>query len=87
LASLLRQVSTEVTGREIAYTDERLAEILSPRHFVEVRKTYGGPSPSETLRAIGVSKESLAADRGWLAAARGRLAAASEQLKAAAETL
>ena len=87
LASLLRQVSMEVAGKEIGYTDEQLAGILSPQHFVEVRKTYGGPSPSETLRAIGVSKQVLAADAGWLSAARGRLATASEQLKGAANRL
>ena len=28
-----------------------LAEILSPRHFVEVRRTLGGPAPEETARA------------------------------------
>jgi hypothetical protein len=76
-----------VTGREIVYTDAQLAELLSPQHFVDVRKTYGGPSPSETLRAIGVSKKALAADEDWLAAARGRLRAAEEQLRTAAASL
>ena len=42
---------------------------MSPQHFVEVRKTWGGPAPSETDRAIGESKRLLAADR---AAWRGR---------------
>ena len=60
MATLLREVSKEVTGKEIVYTDAQLAEILSPRHFVEVRKTYGGPSPSETARALGVSKDACA---------------------------
>jgi argininosuccinate lyase len=81
LSAILRDVSREVTGTALDYTESQLAEILSPRHFVEVRKTYGGPSPSETLRAIGVSKTALAADEQWLADARGRLRSAEEKLK------
>ena len=87
LTALLRQVSKDVTGKEIVYTDAQLVEILSPQHFVEVRKTYGGPSPSETLRATGVSKTALAADEEWLNAARGRLSAAEAQLSEAARSL
>ena len=87
ISALVREIAKDVTGKEIVYTDAQLAEILSPRHFVEVRKTHGGPSPSETLRAIGVSKNALAADDGWLSAARGRLRAAEEQLRAAAASL
>ena len=87
LTALLRQVSKDVTGKEIVYTDAQLVEILSPQHFVEGRKTYGGPSPSETLRATGVSKTALAADEEWLNAARGRLSAAEAQLSEAARSL
>ena len=35
---------------------------MSPRHFVEVRTTYGGPAPSETARALSVSRANLASD-------------------------
>ena len=87
MATLLRQVSKDVTGKEIVYTDAQLAELLSPRHFVEVRKTYGGPSPSETARALGVSKEALSADEGWLRETHGRLRAAEDKLKEAAARL
>src|SRR5262245_7364875 len=66
LAAILREVSRNVAGKEIVYTDAQLAEILSPRHFVEVRKTHGGPAPSETTRALGVSEVCLAADDEWL---------------------
>src|SRR5205814_1205794 len=51
LSMALRDVSKAVTGAEIAYDEAALAEILSPQHFVNVRRTYGGPAPSETLRA------------------------------------
>jgi hypothetical protein len=87
LAAILRDVSREVTGTEIVYTDAQLAEILSPRHFVEVRKTHGGPSPSETGRALGVCEVCLAADDQWLADARARLAQADAARRVAAAAL
>jgi argininosuccinate lyase len=87
LAGILRAVSQQVAGKEIGYTEAQLAEILSPRHFVEIRKTHGGPSPSETARALDVSKQALTADERWLADTRIRLAAAEEKLRAAAAAL
>jgi hypothetical protein len=70
-----------VTGAEIVYDDAALVEILSPQHFVNVRKTHGGPAPSETLRAIGVSEELLRGDQSWLRETRDKLARAEVQLK------
>jgi argininosuccinate lyase len=87
IAALLREVSSEVTGRPIVYDDRQLAEILSPRHFVAVRTTYGGPAPSETARASGVSTQSLSADQEWLAGTRAKLTRAAEKLKDAAKSL
>jgi len=78
LEALLTQISREVTGREIVYTKEQLARTLSPEHFVEIRKTFGGPSPSETARAIAVSRESLTVDGTWLDETRARLAHADD---------
>ena len=86
-AGILRDVSKAVSGKEVVYTDAELAEILSPTHFVEIRRTYGGPSPSETARALGVSKEALARDERSLEEAKARLAAAEEKLRAAAAAL
>jgi argininosuccinate lyase len=87
IAALLKEVSREVTGTEIAYSDARIAEILSPHHFVEVRRTHGGPAPSETRRALGASEVCLAADESWLLAARQRLVDASAALKSASDAL
>jgi len=87
IAALLREVSSEITGRPIVYDDRQLAEILSPRHFVAVRTTYGGPAPSETARASGVSTQSLSADQEWLAGTRAKLTRAAEKLKDAAKSL
>ena len=64
-AKLLARVSDELLGAPIRYTDEELAAILSPRHFVSVRKTWGGPAPEETRRAAAASRERLQTDRAW----------------------
>ena len=86
-AALLREAALAVTGREIVYSDTQLAEILSPRHFVEVRRTAGGPAPSETRRALSVSETQLAADDEWIAAVRQRLEHAEAALRAASAAL
>ncbi len=87
LAQVLRTVSKDVVGREIVYDESALATILSPVHFVEVRTTYGGPSPSETQRALAVATETLAADDEWLRTTRATLADSARQLKAVAGAL
>jgi argininosuccinate lyase len=81
LSEALREVSKEVTGTEIVYDEAALTEILSPEHFVTVRKTHGGPAPSETRRAIGMSEKALGVDESWLRETRGKLRWAEEQLK------
>ena len=54
---------------------------MSPAHFVNVRKTYGGPAPEETGRAIGVSQRLLAADRETWSLRREQLDRAEANLK------
>jgi argininosuccinate lyase len=87
LSIALREVSRSVTGKEIVYDEAALATILSPRQFIEVRKTYGGPAPSETLSAIQASEALLTTHATESAALRASLAGAEEQLKAAAARL
>jgi len=87
LAALLRDAANTIVGKAIVYSDEQLAEILSPHHFVEVRKTHGGPSPSETARALAVSETCLYADDEWLRETRERLTAAAANLRTAAAAL
>jgi argininosuccinate lyase len=67
LAELLEDASTELLGKPLAYTSEQLTRILSPRHFVEIRRTLGGPAPQETASAAKASRQQLAADEEWLA--------------------
>jgi argininosuccinate lyase len=80
-ATLLRDVSKEVAGREIVYTDAQLAEVLSPVRFVQVRRTYGGPAPEETARASAVSAQSLTADENWSGEMREKLTRTREGLR------
>jgi argininosuccinate lyase len=81
LAVVLTDVSKEVTGRALVYDAARLREILSPAHFVEIRKTLGGPSPSVTGAAIDASRALLDRDRVWLAGTRAKLASAASTLR------
>src|SRR5712691_5984323 len=77
----------EVKGAAQEYTPEELATITSARHFVEVRRTPGGPAPSETSRALGVSRELLDRDRAWLNAARRKLDEAAARRRRLAQEL
>jgi argininosuccinate lyase len=80
LSEQLADVSEAIAGRRITYTDDQLAEILSPTHFVRVRETRGGPAPAETARAAKESREALAADEAWLAGAHDALKASEGRL-------
>jgi hypothetical protein len=60
---------------------------VSPRHFVEVRRTHGGPAPAETARAVAESRQALHRDGAWIAGARGALAAAEVRLQQRVQAL
>jgi len=87
LSEVLQDVSKEVIGRAVHLDEAALTRILSPRYFVEVRTTPGGPAPSETARAIEASEARLSADHDWLSSAMASLGAAEERLKAAVAAL
>ena len=87
LSELLAEVSQDVLGAPLAYSDAELARILSPRHFVAVRKTPGGPAPEETARAAKASRQQLEADEGWWKNATHALADAERKLAARAAEL
>ena len=67
--------------------DDALARVLSPRHFVEVRKTPGGPAPDVTARAIEASRQRLTGDGGWLQSRIDTLRSAERALADAAQRL
>jgi argininosuccinate lyase len=80
LSELLKDATADLLGAPLAYSEEQLAEILSPRHFVEVRRTHGGPAPEETARAATVSRQQLAGDEDWWSHATDALAKAEGML-------
>ncbi len=80
LSALVEAISRELLGAPLTYTEERLTQILSPRHFVNVRRTPGGPAPEETERAARASRAQLETDQEWWRSATGALAAAEHRL-------
>jgi argininosuccinate lyase len=82
LAELLAEASADLLGAPLTYSDEALAKILSPRHFVNVRRTLGGPAPEITALAIEASRALLDADRSWWTMAGTALSTAEQRLAA-----
>jgi argininosuccinate lyase len=80
LPDLLAAASSDLLGAPIVYSEEALAKILSPRHFVEVRGTLGGPAPRETARAAAASRAELEADERWWKNATAALTDAERRL-------
>jgi argininosuccinate lyase len=87
LGATLATISSDLLGVPLVYTDAQIAEILSPRHFVDVRQTPGGPAPAETARGLAQSRAVAASDRTWLTDTAGRLAAAHTRLRQRAQSL
>jgi argininosuccinate lyase len=87
LSSILAEASGQILPAPLDYQENRLEQILSPRHFVMIRQTYGGPAPDETRRAAAVSMARLETDQEWLAAAGGELSSAQERLRQRAAAL
>lgn len=87
LALALAKASEALIGRAIEYTDAQMREILSPRYFVQVRKTMGGPAPDVTARAIEASRSALAIDREAWRSRRESLERAERRLRDEVEAL
>jgi argininosuccinate lyase len=86
-SAVLASVSSDVLGAPLQYTDAQIAEILSPRHFVSVRRTLGGPAPEETGRALEEQTGVLELNRAWLAGTREALRAAETRRRERCESL
>jgi argininosuccinate lyase len=80
VSDILADASAELLGTPIRYSEERVTSILSPRHFVEVRTTLGGPAPSRTSPAIDASRANVVADQQWITDTRTALEAAAAEL-------
>ncbi len=71
----------EVTGRALALDRQLLRRALDPRHFVDVRKTAGGPAADVLGQTITEAKEKLAVDTHWVDAAAAHLQRAQQLLE------
>jgi argininosuccinate lyase len=87
LSAVLREISEQMLGTPIEYTEEALAETLSPDHFIRVRTTPGGPAPAEMTRAIDRSRLAQARDESWFEQTAGKLRAAEHALRQSAAAL
>ncbi|MBZ5558118.1 MAG: argininosuccinate lyase [Acidobacteriia bacterium] len=87
LGLLLADVSRDVIGTPLEYTDQALAAIMSARHFVEVRRTLGGPAQPETARAAGVARRQLDEDEAWWTGTTDALTDAEKKLVARSAAL
>jgi argininosuccinate lyase len=87
IADVVAEAAHELAGATIEYSDEQVEVILSPRHFVAVRTTLGGPAPAVTGAALREARAALDADQRWLDDRRDRLAKASADLSGRAASL
>jgi argininosuccinate lyase len=87
LSGALANASNAILGRPLEYSESDLQRIMSPRHFVAVRTTYGGPAPSETSRAITESARLLQSDRQDWQSRRAALDRSEAELAARAKSL
>jgi argininosuccinate lyase len=87
LSEILSAVSADMGGVPVRYSQRELEEILSPRHFVDVRRTHGGPAPAETSRAVDRSRENLSREHARWSEATEALKAAEQRLAARAAAL
>ena len=67
ISDIIADASRELLGAPIRYTEERVAAILSPRHFVDVRTTSAARRPTRRRRAARGLAAALGADQAWLA--------------------
>jgi argininosuccinate lyase len=87
LSTTLSKASAAILGKPLEYSEADLDTIMSPRHFVQVRTTHGGPAPAVTGRAIGESQRKLQTDREAWEVRRERLARAESNLAARVKAL
>jgi argininosuccinate lyase len=84
---VLREVSAALLEQPVSLDETELARVLSPRNFVDVRRTHGGPAPAVTSAAVEASQGVLAKDREWISGCLDRLREAVHKRQAAEAAL
>jgi argininosuccinate lyase len=87
LSDTLARVSADLIGVPLAYDEAAIEQILSARHFIQIRRTLGGPAPEETARAARQSRAALESDEEWWNKATRALGDAEQKLREQSEEL
>jgi argininosuccinate lyase len=77
----VERVFPGLTGRALELDRQVLHRALDPGHFVDVRKTPGGPSAEVLAQAITAARERLAADKSWIEFAAAHIQQAERELE------
>ena len=85
LADSLARAARAVLGRELRIDDAKLAAILSPEHFVSIRRTPGGPALETAAGALAAAVANLTRDRETVKNSRTGLDQAERRLQEAVE--
>ncbi|MBI1873242.1 MAG: argininosuccinate lyase [Acidobacteria bacterium] len=80
LDEVVAAASRELLGHPVLLGAGEVERMLDPTHFVEARKTLGGPAPQVTREALSAARERLQRDRAWSAGAHAQLKSASARL-------
>jgi argininosuccinate lyase len=83
IADAIAAASQTLSGREIRLSDAELARVLSPEHFVAVRRTWGGPAPEIVAAATDAASAALEGDRAKIVRIREQITASAVELKSA----
>ncbi|SDF97059.1 argininosuccinate lyase [Fontibacillus panacisegetis] len=78
----LNEIAIHTIGAPLKLSREKLKLTLDPKHFVNIRKLRGGPSPSEITRALEDQQHRLHSLEQWLSERETYLATALAQLDA-----
>ncbi|BAS26168.1 argininosuccinate lyase [Limnochorda pilosa] len=76
---LLEEVADSTLGRPVSLQEAELQEALDPGHFVDVRRTEGGPAPEQVRAMLDEARAGLEASERWRTDTHARLDAASQQ--------
>src|SRR5690606_24623210 len=78
---MLAEAALEVTNQAITFSEEKLAQIADPRHFIDVRRCPGSPHPTEVKRMLDNRILRLQEDREHWMRAKDRIRNARNRLK------
>lgn len=86
-SEIMRQVSLEKIGKEVALSDESLKKALDPENFVAIRTVQGGTSAVATGAVLDGISAQIAQDRAQHEAYLQQLDIASARLQAEIESI